>query len=124
MVLGQHEPSRRQGRVLRRSSECVRSGDPGRQLECRILDQDPLLQSLQRRARLDSELLHEHVPCLLVRLERLRLAVGAVEGKYQLGAKTLSQRVFTDEHVQLAEHVFVPPERKIAVDPVHQRRQP
>ena len=32
--------------------------------------------------------------------------------------------MFADEHVQLAEHVLVPPEREIAVDPVHQRRQP
>ena len=111
-------------RVRRRSSESVRSGDPGWQLECRILGQDPLLQSLQWGARLDSQLLHEHLPCLLVRVERLRLPVGAVEGKHQLGAKTLSQRVFTDQHLQLAERVLVPPERKIAIDPIHQRRQP
>jgi hypothetical protein len=32
--------------------------------------------------------------------------------------------VFADQHVQLAEHLLVPSEREIAVDPVHQRRQP
>ena len=75
-------------------------------------------------AGLDSELLHEHLPCLLVGLEGLCLPAGAVEGEHLLGAKTLPQRVFTDQHLQLAERVLVPPERKIAIDPIHQRRQP
>src|SRR5436309_2048868 len=93
-------------------------------LERRVVAEDPLLQPLQRRARLDPELLHEHLPCLLVGIERLRLALGAVEGEHQLRAQPFPQRVFTDEHLQLAQHLIVPPERKIAVDPIHQRRQP
>ena len=50
------------GASCARRAESVRSGDPGRQLECRILGQDPFLQSLQRWARLDPELLDERLP--------------------------------------------------------------
>jgi hypothetical protein len=32
--------------------------------------------------------------------------------------------VFSDEHVQLAQHLFMATEGEVAVDPVHQRRQP
>jgi hypothetical protein len=106
------------------SNERALSDDPGRHFQRRILNQDPFLQPLQRWARLDAELLHKQLPCLLVRLERLRLALGPVESEDQLGTQPLQQRVLTDEHAQLAKHLVVTSERKVAVDPVHQRRQP
>ena len=52
------------------------------------------------------------------------MAVGTVEGEHLLRAESFPQRVLAHEHVQLAEHLFVPAEREVAVDPVHQRRQP
>ena len=83
-----------------------------------------MLKPLQRGAGLDPELLDKRLACLLVRLEGLCLAVGTVEGEHLLGAQALPQPVFADEHLQLAQHFLVAAEREVAVDPVHQRRQP
>ena len=88
------------------------------------MPQDRLLEPLQRLAGLNSELVDQVVPGLLVRLESIRLAVGPVEGKHLLGAQAFPQPVFADEHVQLAQHLLMSTEREVAVDPVHQRRQP
>jgi hypothetical protein len=85
--------------------------------------QDRLLQPLQGLARLDSELVHQVVPSSLVRVERVGLTVGAVEGEHLLGAKPLPKRVLADEHLQLAEHLLVTTLGEIAVDPIHEQGQ-
>lgn len=48
--------------------------------------EDRLLKPLQPLARLDAEVVDERSPRLAVRLERIRLPVGAVEGEHLLGA--------------------------------------
>ena len=88
------------------------------------MSQDCLLEPLQGLAGLDPELVDQVVPRLLVGVEGVRLPVGAVEGEHLLGAQALPEWVFADEHVQLAEHLLMAAEREVAVDPVHQRRQP
>jgi hypothetical protein len=55
-------------------------------LERRVVGEDCSLEILERLARFQAELLRQQAPCLLVALERLRLAPGTVERKHQLPA--------------------------------------
>ena len=48
------------------------------------------MQVLQRRAWVDPELLDEHAAGVMVDLQRLRLATGAVEREHQLPAQALA----------------------------------
>ena len=79
---------------------------------------------MQRLARLDAEVVDERAARLGVCVKRLRLPVGAVEGEHLLRAEPFPQRVLAHEQAQLTEDLFVPAERNVTVDPVHQRRQP
>ena len=88
------------------------------------MSEDCLLESLQGLAGLDSELVDQVVPGLLVGVEGIRLAVGAVEGEHLLRAQALPERMLANEYLQLAEHVLVTAHGEIAVDPVHEHRQP
>jgi hypothetical protein len=59
--------------------------------------EDRLLKPLQPLARLDAEVVDERSPRLAVRLERIRLPVGAVEGEHLLPAEPFTQRVLAHE---------------------------
>jgi hypothetical protein len=85
--------------------------------------QDCLLEPLQGFAGLDSELVDQGAPRLLVRLESICLAVGAVEGEHLLGPQALSERMLAYEHLQLAEHVLVATLCEVAIDPVQEHDQ-
>src|SRR3954467_7461161 len=54
--------------------------------ERRVLAQNARLELAQSAAGLDPELLDQHPPGLLVALERVGLAVTAVEGQHELGS--------------------------------------
>ena len=88
------------------------------------MPQDSLLESLQPLARLDAEVVDERPPRLRVCLERVRLPAGAVERQHLLRAEPFPKRMLAHEDAQLSNGFFVPAEREVAVDPVHQRRQP
>jgi hypothetical protein len=86
--------------------------------------QNPLLQGAQLLARLEPELVHEHSPRLLVRLERVRLAAGAVEREHQLRPELFAQRVLFDQLLDLTYQLGCGPEREIGLDPLLERREP
>ena len=65
------------------------------------------MQLAQPVAGLDAELLDERAPRLLVGLERLRLAAGAVEAEHQLAPQPLPQRVLVDQRLELADELGV-----------------
>src|SRR5215207_10944387 len=88
LVCTAEEPRRRL------SLRCGCASSPGgrladRGLEAGVLVQHPELKGLQRRGRLDTELVVERAPEALVGPERLGLAPGAVEGKDQLPVEAL-----------------------------------
>ena len=78
-------------------SVLARRGAAGRELERRVVAKDAREQILQRASRLDAELVDERAPRVVVALERLRLAAGAVERKHELAAKPLAERVLLDQ---------------------------
>ena len=89
--------SRARARVRARSGEppssCTAARPGGARFEGRVLGQDLLLQALQLGARLDPDLLDQRRARLVVGLERLRLAPGAIEGEHALRVQMLSQRL-------------------------------
>ena len=60
--------------------------------ERRVVEEDPLLQSLKRRRRVEAELLDEELREALVGAKRLGVAAGAVERQHQELARALAQR--------------------------------
>ena len=93
------------------------------QLERAAVLEDPVLELLERRCRIEPELVDEHAPHFAVRRERLGLPAGAVQREHQLGGEPLSQRMVTNELLQLANKGGVPAEREVRLDPLLERRE-
>jgi hypothetical protein len=90
-------------------------------LQRRILPQHGALELLERRTRLDPQLLDQGRPRGLVRSKRLGLPAGVVEREHQLPPETLTQRVLGDEVLELAHELGVAAELEIGVDPLLER---
>ena len=84
----------------------------------RVLAQDPRLQLLQAPAGLHAELADERATRILVGLERLCLASGAVVGLHQQLAWPLAQRLLGDERLELGHDVGVASELGVGADPL------
>jgi hypothetical protein len=76
-----------------------------------------LLERLQRRARLDPEVLDESDPRLAIGVERLLLSPAAVEREHLLLAETLAIRMRGDQQLELREQPVVPAERELRLVP-------
>ena len=92
-------------------------------LQRRILPQDRGLEPLQRRRRLDSELVDEAAARLLVELERLGLPPRAVERDHELAAQALPQRMLGDERLELSDEVGSPPQGEPGLEALLEGRQ-
>ena len=105
------ERRRRRGETRGETRPLPRSG------ERRVLAQHGTLELLQRRARLDAELLDEHLTRRAVGLERVLLPAGAIEREDLLLPQALAVRVLRDERRELADELLVPAERELRVVP-------
>jgi hypothetical protein len=83
--------------------------------------QDRVLERPQLRARLDAEVARELLACVLVGVERLRLAPAAVEREHQLGDEPLAGRMLGDEPAQLRDELGVTAGSGIGLDARLQR---
>jgi len=90
----------------------------GRARARHLLPEDLLMQLLQLRTRLETELVNERAPRGVVRVERLGLAARVVEREHQLDAQPLPQRVLPDERLQLGDELGVATAGELRVDPV------
>ena len=81
--------------------------EPAR-LERRVVAEDRLLELLERRARLEAELLDEARSGRPVHLERLRLAAAAVEREHAQRLEALAQRVLGRQRLELADELGLP----------------
>ena len=75
-------------------------------------------------ARLDPQLVDEDRAGVAVRLQRLGLPTGAVEGLHQQAAGSLPKRMLRDEALQLAHDIGVAAERELGLDPPLDGQQP
>ena len=87
------------------------------------MPQDRLLELVQRRARLDPELVDEQPPRLAIDLERLDLPAGAVERAHEHRAQPLAQGVRADECLELSDELGVAAECEVGLDPQLERPQ-
>ena len=107
-------------RPTRRRSAARRAiGDAER----RVVDQDPLLELLQLRSRVEAELVGQLVPNALVRRERIGLAPGPVQRGDQQLPQAFLERVRRHGRFQLADHVAdvaePQPRRELGLDELH-----
>ena len=70
-----------------------------------VVGEDRALQLLQLRPGLEAEVAVEQLPALLVRLEGLCLAAGAVQRKHQKPTQPLAMRVLSDQRFQLGDEL-------------------
>ena len=75
----------------------------------RVMEQDPLLETLQRRRRIEAELVHERRPQLLVGAQRFGVASAAVQGQHEELPGALSQRILADRRVKHRHDLGGPP---------------
>ena len=80
---------------------------PDRGSEGGILGQNGLLELAQALAGLDPELLDQGAARVLVGLQRVRLAIAAVERKHQLRPQALSIGMLVDQRFELGDHLGV-----------------
>ena len=95
-----------------------------RDVERGILPEDRPLQLLERRARVDPELVDESPARLLVGVQRLGLPTRPVERRHQIHPEALAERVLGDERLELPDQLVVAPECEVGVDPQLQRGEP
>ena len=81
-----------------------------------VVVQDPALELVQRRARLDPQLVDEHRAGLLERVEGFRLPAGAVQRDHQLRAQALSQRVLGNPALEGGNDLGMPAELELRLD--------
>ena len=96
----------------------------GRELEARVVAQDLQLELLQRRPRLQAELLDQRPAPSLKRVQRVGLPAAAIQRQHQLTAQPLPEHVLGDHRLQLRHQLEMAAARQIGVDPILQRRQP
>ena len=93
----------------------VRVPDRGRRLvtrdvgepERRVLTKQHARELAKRRRSLDAELVVEDLAHLVVDLERVRLAPGAVQREHEVCAQLLAQRVLTHELLEFGDELSV-----------------
>lgn len=88
------------------------------QIERGVLLQDRALESLQRGARLEADLLDQGPARCLVGLERLGLSPAAIQRGHQLPVQALAQRITGYEGLEFTHHVVVTAQCQVCLDAV------
>ncbi len=96
----------------------------GGEVERRVVEQDLLLELLQRLAGVEAELVDEPGARVLVGGECVRLPAGAVEREDQQPGEALAQRVVANEPFELADDLGVAAEREVGLEAQLERGQP
>ena len=94
LVLAADERRRRRGQIAAAPADDRNGGDRG------VVREDRLLEPPKLGPRLEPELVGEHAPRLLKRLERIRLAAAAVERQHQLPPQPLAEGVVRERRTE------------------------
>ena len=97
---------------------------PALDIQRRVLPKDRSLQLLERRARVDPQLVDECPARILVGVQSLRLPTRPVQRRHQIPPQALAERMLGDECLELPDELVVAPEGEVGVDPELERRQP
>jgi hypothetical protein len=108
-----------------------RSGQPGRNVhrrrtvvELRGVVQDVAFKLLERSARLEPELVTERPSRVAVDAQCIRLPSLAIEGKHELPAESLAQRLGLDQILELGDEAGLTSAREVCVDSRLERIEP
>ena len=93
-------------------------------LQRRVLLQDRRLQPAQIRSGIESELLGQDVPALLVHTQCVRLPAGPVQGDHELTAEALAEWVRHDQRLELADPLVEAAGHELQLDALLDRREP
>ncbi len=113
---------RRLGHIRRRLDHLHGSWSGHLKRQGRILFEDCSLELAQALPGLDAELLDELAPGVLVDLQRVGLAVRAIQGKHQLRSEVLSVGVVVDQRLELPDHLRMAADRQLGLDQLLERR--
>ena len=105
------------GGIERRDEDRPFGRRSGLVVENGVVLENRLLERLQRRCRLDPEIVDELRSTRPVHGERVGLSPRAIEREHELAGGRLAQRVLVDERLELGDHVSMPTEGEIGVDP-------
>jgi hypothetical protein len=94
-----------------------------RQVQARVLTEDPQLELPHRRSRVDADLLDERPASALEHAERVGLPSAAVEREHQLAARTLAEAVFRDEPLELRHQLVMAAKRQVGINSILDRRE-
>ena len=97
---------------------------PPREVERGVVEQDRLLELLQRLARVEAELVDQRRARVLVGGERVGLPARAVQRQDQQLAQALAQRMLAHQRLQLGHDLGVTAERQVGLEPQLERDQP
>src|SRR5439155_10951933 len=84
--------------------------------------EDLTLEELQWRAGIEAELLARDLAARLVDVERIRVPTGPVQREHELAAKTLAQRMRSDQTLKLGDERRVPAEIELGLYALFERR--
>ena len=104
-------------RIDRSAAAPIGAGAVRVEVQRRVLPKDRPLQLLERRARLDPELVDEGPARILVGVQGLRLPAGPVQRRHQVPPQALAERMLGDQCLELADQLVVAPECEVGVDP-------
>ena len=88
------------------------------------MPEDPPLQFVQFRPWLQAKLLDKSLARRLVRLERVGLPPGAIQGEHQHHEQPLAQRMLSDELLELGDKLCAAAHHEFRFDPRLHRAQP
>ena len=106
LVVAADERRRRRGKVATTPAVDRDGGDR------RIVREDRFLKAPQLEPRLEPQLVGEHAPRLLERLERIRLAAAAIERQHQLAPQPLPERVLSERRLKRRDELPMLSERE------------
>ena len=81
------------------------------------------MQLLDRRTRLQTQLLNQHRAGRLIGVQRLRLPARAVQRQHQLPPQPLPKGMRRSKSIKLADEICMPSEREVSLDPLFQTSQ-
>ena len=106
LVLASDERRRRRGEIAAAPAVDGDGGDRG------VVREDRLLKPPKLRPRLEPQLVGEHAPRLLERLERVGLAAAAVERQHQLPPQPLAEGVVRERRTERRRQLAMLAERE------------
>ena len=94
---------------------------PG-ELQRRVLLEDPSLELLELRRRVDPQLVREQVLRVPIGVERFCLPAGSVAREHQMPPQTLAHRMLDDDALELGQHLGVVADREPRSEEILDRR--